>query len=129
MTLIIWRIVALQGCTHERQMIRRSSKLSWEHQCLVLPFLQLSKGVFMDQSPPNQCDQIITYLKNRFDGYPFDADKDIQFVSLLNEDFCHLNILEELKLFHTWIMDVESPRSNLRTRFRKWLMNSNKWRG
>lgn len=65
---------------------------------------------------------ILVYLKEHFSGYPYDDSKDPAYFSRLLEDFCDLNILEELKSYHAWTLDQPAEKKIFyRSRFRSWL--------
>lgn len=69
----------------------------------------------------------LQYLETYFDEYPFDRGKDKKFFIILYNEFPSLDILSELKLFHTWIIDKGVSTNNPRLSFRKWLNNTIQW--
>jgi hypothetical protein len=69
-------------------------------------------------------DDAIQYIETYFPEFKLNPEKDIRFFSILLEEFPDQDLLEELKLFHAWTMDVDSKITTPRIRFRKWIRNS-----
>lgn len=66
--------------------------------------------------------RVLDYLKMEFDGYPYDSDKDPHYFHILFTDFGGINIEEELKQYHAWVLDQSTERKIFyRSRFRTWL--------
>jgi len=77
---------------------------------------------YSNYSPPPHTDRILSYLRDRLPGYPFDESADHDFVDELLEDFPHSDLLEEIKTFR-WFHDNEpaSRVANLRLAIRRWV--------
>lgn len=77
----------------------------------------------------------LNYLRAEFTGYPYDAEKDLRYFQNLQWDFPQLDIEEELKQYHAWVLDQPSwKKISYRSRFRQWLKRSiefrmGRWRG
>jgi len=72
--------------------------------------------------------QILSLLKS-IPTYPFQFDKDLSFIKDLLVDFPSLDLLEELKAWKTWLLDRGlRGKINYRSRIRKWLQNSIRFR-
>jgi len=64
----------------------------------------------------------LEYLERQFDNYPYSEHKDSLYFSRLLGEFSELNIFEELKQYHAWILDQpEEKKIYYRSRFRTWL--------
>ena len=73
----------------------------------------------------NSCKEILDYLRHQVPEYPFDPDLDALFVQELAEDFCGVDILEEVKAFRWYYgNDPASKVSNLRVAIRRWVGKS-----
>lgn len=71
----------------------------------------------------------LNYLKAEFTGYPYEAEKDHRYFQNLQWDFPQLDIEEELKQYHAWILDQPSwKKISYRSRFRQWLKRSIEFR-
>jgi len=75
----------------------------------------------------NPIEAILLYIRTHFDEYNFDLIKDQKYYGILIEEFPDLDLLEETKLFHIWVIDSSAKLGNPRLTFRKWLKNSSKW--
>ncbi|HHW03383.1 MAG TPA: hypothetical protein GXX35_11365 [Thermoanaerobacterales bacterium] len=61
--------------------------------------------------------------------YPFDFDKDIDFIKSLLTDFPDLNLQEEIKKWATYKLDKPfKKKSNPRSQFRNWCKKALEWR-
>jgi hypothetical protein len=69
---------------------------------------------------------ILSYLRRRLPGFPFEDSIDIDFVGELLEDFANSDVLEEIKAFR-WYHDNEPAVrvANQRLAIRRWISNSN----
>ena len=64
--------------------------------------------------------RVLDYLKDEFDGYPYEFDKDMKYFERLYSDFPSLDIEEELKQYHAWTLDQPSYKQiSYRSRFRQ----------
>lgn len=74
-------------------------------------------------NPEDTLHQILSYLRHRMPGYPFDISIDTDFVGELLDDFTNVDILDEIKAFR-WYHDNEPALrvSNLRLSIRRWVM-------
>lgn len=69
------------------------------------------------------------YLNTEFDGYPYEREKDNKYFKNLIWDFPMLDIEEELKQYHAWVLDQPSwKKISYRSRFRQWLKRSFEYR-
>lgn len=65
---------------------------------------------------------ILNYLENDFLFYPYSSVKDVKYFTQLLMEFRDLNIIEELKQYHAWVLDQpEEKEISYRSRFRSWL--------
>lgn len=72
---------------------------------------------------------VLNYLKLDFDGYPYECEKDEKYFGKLLLEFPKLDIEEELKQYHAWILDQPSwKKISYRSRFRQWLKRSIEFR-
>lgn len=72
---------------------------------------------------------VLNYLKLDFDGYPYEWEKDEKYFGKLLLEFPELDIGEELKQYHAWILDQPSwKKISYRSRFRQWLKRSIEFR-
>jgi hypothetical protein len=91
-----------------------------------MEFLETLKTDDSDRS----FEKIIFYLRNRFEGYPFCYSKDPMYFMQLSEDFKDLELLEELKQYHAWVLDQpEDKKIFYRSRFRSWLKTAQGFKG
>lgn len=71
----------------------------------------------------------LNYLRSEFDGYPYDEGKDRRYFENLLYDFPQLDIEEELKQYHAWVLDQPCwKKISYRSRFRQWLRRSIEFR-
>lgn len=74
-------------------------------------------------------ERLLAYLGQDFDGYPFDAAKDPKYFDRLLIEFVDLDIDEELKQYHAWILDQPGHKKiYYRSRFRTWLKTARQFR-
>ncbi len=67
-------------------------------------------------------DGLLDYLKYDFELYPYSEERDPRYYKQLLKDFDDLDLLEELKQYHAWILDQpEEKKISYRCRFRSWL--------
>jgi len=73
--------------------------------------------------------RVVNYLKLDFDGYPYEWEKDGKYFEKLLLEFPELDIEEELKQYHAWILDQPLwKKISYRSRFRQWLKRSIEFR-
>ena len=74
-------------------------------------------------------ERVLRFLRDRFDNFTFDPDKDPRFFIHLFEEFPALDIEEELKQFHAWTLDQDEMRPiYYRYHFRRWLVRRSRRR-
>ena len=62
--------------------------------------------------------------------YPFNYEKDLEFIRALFVDFPSLDILEQVKAWSTWLIGKPLKKnSNPRSQIRNWCKNAIKWDG
>jgi len=67
-------------------------------------------------------DQLLNYLKSDFDSYPYSDKKDPKYFERLVEEFPDLDLGDELRQYHAWILDQpDDKKIYYRSRFRSWL--------
>ena len=72
--------------------------------------------------------ELLNQLK-QIKNYPFDIEKDIEFINSLLVDFPSLDIKEELKKWATYKLDKPlNKNSNARLQFRNWCKKSAEWK-
>lgn len=72
--------------------------------------------------------ELLNQLKN-IDNYPFDTEKDTDFINSLLIDFPSLDIKEELKKWSVYKLDKPlAKNSNARSQFRNWCKKSAEWK-
>ena len=72
--------------------------------------------------------ELLNQLK-QIKNYPFDIEKDIEFINSLLVDFPSLDIKEELKKWTTYKLDKPlTKNSNARLQFRNWCKKSAEWK-
>lgn len=77
------------------------------------------------EAPVPKLDRLLEYLSKVFDDYPYHESKDPKYFDRLIEEFSDLDIEEELKQYHSWILDQHpSKKIYYRSRFRSWLKTS-----
>ena len=78
----------------------------------------------------SQLNDLLYFAGNCFSGYPYCRSKDPVYFEFLLEEFVELDLLQELKLYYTWTLDMkeESPIP-YRTMFRIWLKYSRSRKG
>ena len=65
--------------------------------------------------------RLLDYLHHDLPGYPFDPDIDTPFALELHNDFPHLDLLEQVKLFR-WYHDNQPPLDrHPRATLRRWI--------
>lgn len=65
---------------------------------------------------------LLNYLKCDFELYPYSEERDPRYYAQLLKEFDSLDLLEELKQYHAWILDQpEEKKISYRSRFRSWL--------
>lgn len=65
---------------------------------------------------------ILFFSSTYFAGYPYCPDKDPSFFETLLEEFPELDLLQELKVYYAWTLDIDAPKPfHYRTMFRFWL--------
>lgn len=70
---------------------------------------------------PLHARDVLDYLHHQLPGYPFHPDLDPTFVRELHNDFPHLDLLEQIKLFR-WYHDNQPPLNNRpRLVLRRWI--------
>ena len=73
--------------------------------------------------------QSLNQLKN-ISGYPFDYQKDLDFIRELKTDYPTLNFLKEIKKYSTWVLDNPiKKKSNPRLQIRNWCSKAVEWSG
>jgi hypothetical protein len=73
--------------------------------------------------------RVLNYIRFEFDGYPYEWDKDSKYFEKLLLEFPELDVEEELKQYHAWILDQPSwKKISYRSRFRQWLKRSIQFR-
>lgn len=84
----------------------------------------------MELFSSTEFEQVLEYLRERFDGYPYDDGKDRGYFWQLFDDFSkELNILEELKQYQAWTLDQPPEKKiHYRSRFRSWLKTALQFR-
>lgn len=71
--------------------------------------------------------ELLNQLK-KINNYPFDIEKDTEFINSLLVDYPTLDIKEELKKWATYKLDKPlTKKSNARSQFRNWCKNAVKW--
>lgn len=85
--------------------------------------VQMDCFVLIEQADrQNQIERTLSYLRNAFDGYPYHENKDPRYFTRLFQEFSGLDIEEELKQYHAWVLDQdENKKISYRSRFRTWL--------
>lgn len=69
---------------------------------------------------PIEIAPVLDYLKRHMPGYPFDEVIDPVFVEELLDDFDHLDVLEQIKLYR-WFHNNRPPTERSRLAIRRWL--------
>ena len=70
----------------------------------------------------NLLDGLLNYLKCDFELYPYSEERDPRYYTQLLKEFNDLDLLEELKQYHAWVLDQpEGKKISYRSRFRSWL--------
>ena len=71
---------------------------------------------------------LLDYLQQDLDGYPFDPQPDRRFVDELLNDFPHLDLLEEIKIFR-WYHDDQpfKDQSHPRAALRRWIARGRRY--
>ena len=66
---------------------------------------------------------VLSYLREKLPGYPFQLALDALFVRELLEDFPDIDVLEEIKTYR-WYYDHELAKKNHRASIRRWMTNT-----
>jgi len=66
---------------------------------------------------------ILTYLREKLPGYPFQLALDTLFVQELLEDFTDIDLLDEVKTYR-WYYDRQLGKKNHRSSIRRWMTNT-----
>lgn len=83
----------------------------------------------MSKVPEPKIDILLHYLWRDFSEYSFDREKDQKYFTRLIDEFSDLDIEEELKQYHAWVLDQpEHKKIYYRSRFRSWLKTSREFR-
>jgi len=70
----------------------------------------------------SKLDQLLSYLKSEFEIYPYSETKDPNYFGRLLDEFPDLDIGDELRQYHAWILDQpDDKKIYYRSRFRSWL--------
>jgi phage replication O-like protein O len=70
----------------------------------------------------------LLYQLKSINNYPFDIEKDTEFINSILVDFPTLDIKEELKKWATYKLDKPlTKKSNARSQFRNWCKKSAEW--
>jgi hypothetical protein len=70
----------------------------------------------------SKLEQILGYLSNEFDGYPYCKEKEQKYFNRLINEFTDIDLFDELKQFHAWTLDQSDDKKiYYRSRFRSWL--------
>lgn len=79
--------------------------------------------------PLSKLSRLLTYLQVEFDRYPYHEDKDPKYFNRLIGEFPQLDIEEELRQYHAWILDQpDHKKIYFRSRFRSWLKTSQRFK-
>lgn len=83
----------------------------------------------LEMKPNVNLVRVLNYLSRDFDGYPYEWAKDSRYFENLLLEFSGLDIEEELKQYHAWVLDQPSwKKISYRSRFRQWLKRSIEFR-
>lgn len=83
----------------------------------------------MVEVPKPKLDTLLHYLWLEFSEYSFQLEKDRKYFTRLIEEFSDLDIEEELKQYHAWVLDQpDHKKIYYRSRFRSWLKTSREFR-
>lgn len=98
-----------------------------EHHCTAPHELSLNESAqcaTAAQGLEDTLEAILDFLE-RMGCYPFDEDKDREFFHEVLCDFPGLDVLEQLKSFQAWVLDLTEERKiNYRSTLRKWMKRS-----
>ena len=98
-----------------------------EHQCTASDTLTIDQSgrcSVASQGLEDTLETILEFLE-RMSSYPFDEDKDREFFQEVLCDFPGLDVLEQLKAFQAWVLDLTEERKlNYRSTLRKWMKRS-----
>jgi hypothetical protein len=79
--------------------------------------------------PESTVDRLLDYLVHEFDNYPYDETKDPKYFTRLVNEFLNVDIENELKAYHAWILDQpDGKKIYYRSRFRSWLKRAEEFR-
>lgn len=77
-----------------------------------------------------ESERIILQTLKSVPDYPFNYEKDLEFIRALFVDFPSLDILEQTKAWSTWLIGKPLKKnSNPRSQIRNWCKNAVKWDG
>ena len=83
----------------------------------------------MSIAPVHKLDLLLHYLWRDFDEYSYSPEKDRKYFTRLLEEFSDLDLSEELRQYHAWVLDQpEHKKIYYRSRFRSWLKTSREFR-
>jgi hypothetical protein len=107
-----------------------SCSLNQQQQCAAPGDVALDERAqcFMARDRSDRSlEEILEFLK-RFGTYPYDEEKDREFLTELLQDFPTVNVLDQLKEFQAWVLDRDNDRKiGYRTAIRKWVKRSQQW--
>ena len=85
---------------------------------------------FLEQDTPrDRLKPLLEYLECNFNEYPYAAHKDLSYFAQLLCEFYDLEVFEELKQYHAWVLDQpEDKKIYYRSRFRTWLKTARQFK-
>lgn len=94
----------------------------WRPQSIVN---KSETGVIVNSIPmSSKLNNLLYFSSSYFEGYPYCSSKDPGYFELLLEEFPELDLLQELKTYYAWTLDIEGTKPLFyRTMFRLWLEN------
>ena len=72
---------------------------------------------------PTELAAVLAYLEHDLPDWPFEHDLDEPYVRELLDDFPHVQLLEQIKLFR-WYHDNRTPHGKPRLALRRWIANA-----